>query len=420
MSALPAAPILEALRRELAIEPIGAPTGNLTIARGTFERRPLHVALVENRAASGSLGALESQRLAALFKIVARERSSLVLFLDSAGAKVSEGLKALGAFRGLYREGLAAALCGAPIAAVLGRNCYGGSSMLAHLAPQRLFNEGTQLAMSGPSIIASAAGVNVLDEAFRAIADASLSPAARAKASGANSVWKPGADIAAWLREALAQRGDAASALRLRHEGLAARFEKRAAEPVPEAVRRRDLEKIYAEGYQAHEGQGFLIGKGKRDGGEEDFAGIVGKNPLGAERAWRFAETVWRATEKPPGRFEVFLDCAAHSARLDDEKILLTEYIVDMGYALAALGAKGTQVGLTIVGKAGGGVYVALAAPARRVASVYGAADIQVLPGAAVAAILGESNEETPSFADYRAAGVADEELKLGIVPPTL
>jgi hypothetical protein len=416
VSALPGPPILEQLRALLAIEPIGEPSGNLSIARGSLEGRPVHVALVENRAASGSLGSLESQRLAALFKIVARERSSLVLFLDSAGAKVSEGLRALGAFRALYRAGLEAALSGAPIAAVLGKNCYGGSSMLAHLAPQRLFSETTQMAMSGPTIIASAAGVNVLDEVFRAMAEASLSPAARAKASGANSVWKPGTDMKAWLREALAQRGDAASALRFRHEGLAARFDKRVAEPALEALRRRDLEKIYADGYEARESQGFVVGKGKREGAEEYFAGIVGKNPLGAERAWRFAETVWRATDKPPRRFEVFLDCAAHAARLDDEKVVLTEYIVDMGYALAVLASKGTQVGLTILGKAGGGVYVALAAPARTVTSVYGA-DIQVLPGAAVAAILGESHEETSAFADYRAAGVADEELKLGFVP---
>jgi Malonate decarboxylase gamma subunit (MdcE) len=418
VSAPPGPPILDALRSTLAFEPVGQAAGNLTIGRGSFKGRPLHMALVENRIASGSLGSLESKRLAALFTIVARERSSLVLFLDSAGARVSEGLRALGAFRALYRAGLEAALSPAPIAAVLGRNCYGGSSMLAHIAPQRLFSETTQMAMSGPSIMASSAGVNVLDEVFRAMAEASLSPAARAKASGANSVWKQGADLEPWLREALAQRGDAASGLRFRHEALAARFERSSADAPPEVLRRRDLEKIYPEGYEARESQGFMTGKGKRGGAEEDFAGIVGKNPLGAARAWRFADTVWRACDAPPRHFEVFLDCAAHAARLEDEKIVLTEYIVDMGYALAALAAKGTRVGLTIVGKAGGGVYVALAAPAARVTSVYGA-DIQVLPGAAVAAILGESHEETPGFAEYRAAGVADEELKLGFVPGT-
>ena len=87
-----------------------------------------------------------------------------------------------------------------------------------------------------------------------------------------------------------------------------------------------------------------------------------------------------------------------------------------MGFALACLAAEGTRVGLTIVGQAGGGVYVALAAPANRVASLHGA-NIQVLPGSAVAAILGSSKESVPEFADYRAAGVADEEIKLGIIP---
>jgi hypothetical protein len=94
----------------------------------------------------------------------------------------------------------------------------------------------------------------------------------------------------------------------------------------------------------------------------------------------------------------------------------LSDFIVDMALALAALGARGTQVGLTVLGKAGGGVYVALAAPARCVASVYGA-DIQVLPASAVAAILGEGRDAVPSFPEYRAAGVADEEIKLGLVP---
>ena len=60
-------------------------------------------------------------------------------------------------------------------------------------------------------------------------------------------------------------------------------------------------------------------------------------------------------------------------------------------------------------------MYVALAAPARRVTSLYGA-DIQVLPGSAVAAILGEARDSVPAFDDYRAAGVADQEIKLGLV----
>jgi len=159
-------------------------------------------------------------------------------------------------------------------------------------------------------------------------------------------------------------------------------------------------------------------GHGIRETGDESFAGIVGKAPLGITRAWRFADAVWKLADDPPPRLEVYLDCATHAGRLEDEKAVLTEFIVDMACALFALGRRGTKVGLTVLGKAGGGVYVALAGPASRVASIHGA-DIQVLPGSAVAAILGSSTESAPVFDEYRKSGVADEEIKLGIVPGT-
>jgi hypothetical protein len=285
--------------------------------------------------------------------------------------------------------------------------------MLAHLAPQRLFSPVTQLAMSGPSILASAAGVSALDEMFRAMAQASISPKARVEASTANALWD-GSDPSAWLREALAPRSAPDATLRTRHEALRMRLPK-GAESTWEPVRRRDLEKLYS-GYEAREADGVLAGHGVRETGDESFVGIVGKAPLGITRAWRFAEAVWKLADESPHRLEVYLDCATHAGRLEDEKAVLTEFIVDMACALFALGRRGTKVGLTVLGKAGGGVYVALAAPASRVASIHGA-DIQVLPGSAVAAILGESRESAPVFDEYRKSGVADEEIRLGIVP---
>ena len=418
MSAPANPPLLEELLAAISYEEDAAAFGNLRLGRGKLGQRAVRAAVVENRRAGGSLGMLECDRLGDAFRECARERTPVVMFLDSAGARVSEGLRALGAFRMLYRAGLEASLAGVPIAAVLGRNCYGGGSMLAHLASRRLFSPITQLAMSGPTIIASSAGVNVLDEMFIAMAQASMSAQARAKASAANVLWQPGTDLAAWLGETLAAVPDAVAAKRARHDEIAARLDRREKDAPSEEVTRRDLEKIYAEGYAARESEGFLEGTGKRDGREEAFVGIVGKSALGTRRAWRFADAAWRHCDRPPAHLEVFLDCATHAARLEEEKIVLTEFIVDMGFALAALAAKGTSIGLTVLGKAGGGVYVALAAPAARVASVYGAADIQVLPATAVAAILGESSESAPSFDEYRAARVAEDEIKLGFVPP--
>jgi hypothetical protein len=394
----------------------GAPAGNVTLGRGMLDGRALHVALIENRVASGAIGTIEAARLGAVLDAAAADRSPVLVCIDSAGAKVSEGLKALGAFRALYRAGLGAALRGVPIAAVVGRNCYGGSSMLAHLASQRLLSDETQLAMSGPAVIASASGMDPLDDMFRAMAQATMSATARVKTSAANALLAPDGNPLPWLREALAPRGDMVDAFRIRHEALAARFEKMPAERPWEAVRRRDLDKLYDGGCEARESDGILDGNGTRDSIPERFVGLVGKSALSAARAWRFADIVWKLLDDPPARLEVYLDCATHAARLEEEKLILTEFVVDMGVSLASLGRRGTDVGLTVAGKAGGGVYVALAAPAKSVTSLYGA-DIQVLPGSAVAAILGEARESVPAFDDYRAAGVADQEIKLGLVP---
>ena len=417
MSAAPG--ILEALVAALAFEPQAERTGNLTVGRGVLDGRGVRMALVENRFASGSLGTAECERLAALFRVALEERSPLVLFLDSAGAKVSEGLRALGAFRMLYRAGLEAALAGVPMAAVLGRNCFGGASMLAHLASHRLFSPHTQLAMSGPAILAAGAGMNPLDEMFRAIAEASISAASRAQANGANVVWDAGFDLASWLTNGLAPRSAGPETFRMRHEALELRLGAPPRAGIPDKVQRRDLEKIYPAGYEARESAGFLEGQGTHADGPERFLGIVGKQPLGAGRAWKLANAAWALAQDPASkgsRLRVFLDCATHTPKLDDEKIVLSEYIADMGFALAAAAAAGLRVELTVLGKAGGGVYVALAAPAPVVSAVHGA-QIQVLPGAAVAAILGEVKEEAPQAAEYRAAGVAEEELKLGLVP---
>lgn len=410
--ATPLAAALEAL----AFEPAAERAGNLVWGRGTLDGRNVRVVVIENRLASGSLGRLECDRLAKLLAIAQHERVPLLLGIDSAGARVSEGLHALGAFRRLYGAGLAAMLAGVPMAAVLGTHCYGGASMLAHLASRRLFAPATRMAMSGPAILAASAGMSATDEMFRAMAEAAMSADARSKVNPANTAWTGAMDVAAWLREALAAPADPGASLRARHEALASRLPRETGRAVAETVRRRDLERIYASS-EARETRGFLEGRGTREGGgEEDFLGVVGNAPLGIARAWALADAVWRRLAAPPQRLEVYLDCASHAPRLEDERAIQSEFIADMSAALAALAARGTRVGLTILGKAGGGVYVALAAPAHRVASVHGA-DIQVLPGAAVAAILGEAHHAVPAFADYRAAGVADEELRLGLVP---
>ncbi|HYC35440.1 MAG TPA: carboxyl transferase domain-containing protein [Usitatibacter sp.] len=414
-----AAPSLrEELLALLAYSPLGEAAGNVTLGSGTLDGHRVHVGLVENRGASGAIGVAEAERLGSIFKVARAERAALVLFLNSAGAKVSEGLRALGAFRRLYAAGLEALFDDTPVAVALGRNCFGGSSMLAHLGRRRLFAADSKLAMSGPAVIAAASGSNPLDEMFRAMVDASIAASRRVEVSPLNTLWSPGMDLGDWLRESLAPAPlPVAERLAKHHVDLAARFPKARAEPRWEEVRRADLDRLYPGGYSARESHGVLTGTARVDDGEVQLVGLLGPTPVRAARAWEFAEAAWKLRGRSLSRVEVLLDCASHAPALDDERLIQTEYIVDMAMALHALAREGAQVGCTVLGKAGGGVYVALAAPASRVTSVYGAADIQVLPGAAVAAILGESRDSAAAFDEYRTAGVAEREAKLGLVP---
>jgi hypothetical protein len=249
------------------------------------------------------------------------------------------------------------------------------------------------------------------------MAEATLGAASRAKQSPANVAWTPGMDLAAWLREALGPVPKPWTALHHRHVALKARLPTPEAHGPAEAVRRKDLDRIFTDGYDVHDAAGVFTGHAGRTDGQAPLLGLVGRTTVGAERAWRFAQAAWHHARTPPARIELLLDCESHAPRLDDEKIVLTEYIVDMGAALAALAARGTRIELTVLGKAGGGVYVALAAPAAHVRTIYGATHIQVLPGSAVASILGGSDEQRADIDECRRAGVADEELKLGLVP---
>ena len=75
--------LLDALRTAIAFEPQGERVFNLSFGRGTLDGKPVRMALVENRFASGSIGAAEAERLGALFKVAAREKSPLILYIDS-------------------------------------------------------------------------------------------------------------------------------------------------------------------------------------------------------------------------------------------------------------------------------------------------------------------------------------------------
>lgn len=412
---------LVAIKSRFEFSATAEPTGNLTMGRGRAYAGvgkaavPIHVAIVENKIASGSLGVKECDKLASLFTVVAAQKRGLVLYLDSAGARVSEGLAALGAFRYMYRAALDAVASGAPLLVICGGNCFGGASMLAALAGSRGYTANTRFAMSGPAILAQAAGISALDDIFMAMSMAAISGTARARLGAQEAI------VANPLSTILP--APAANALLDRHHALGERL---AADQTTEPGRsgkleRKDLAKLYPDGYWIEERNGVLSGEARCDGQRVTLAGFVGGKLLGAAGAWAQADAVWKmlvpagSATKRPHALHVLVDCESHATSLDDERIMLSAYLADLACALHALAQAGTRIETTILGKLGGGVYVALCAPATRVNLLYGA-EIHVLPGRALASILGETNTQKIEFAEYQATRVADRELKLGIV----
>ncbi|MEO8103833.1 MAG: biotin-independent malonate decarboxylase subunit gamma, partial [Betaproteobacteria bacterium] len=317
---------LAQLRTQFDFQPVGQPVGNLTLGKGTLRGQPLHMALVENRNASGALGAKESDRLASLFKVIAAKQAPLVMYLDSAGAKVSEGLPALGAFRHMYRAALAMAESGAPTAVFCGANCYGGASMLASLAGTRYYSRNTRLAMSGPAILAQTAGVSVLDEMFQAVSLASIGADARIKLPG-NLAVSPSA-----MSEELPRAATSGA----RHAELGARLAQignGAGNAAPEKIERKDLDKLYPQGYTLHEQQGVLRGEAVVEGSTVAVVGLIGGKLLGAARAWTLADLVWARRASPPRTLHLLIDCESHATTLDDERVMLSAYLANLSCA---------------------------------------------------------------------------------------
>lgn len=398
---------LTLFKQHLSFEPIGVPTGNLTLGKGRANGAAAMVGLVESRIASGALGVAECEKLASAFKITATTQKPLFLWLDSAGAKVSEGLPALGAFRRMYGAALVAAASGAPITVACGTNCFGGASMTSALAGRRLYCDNTRFAMSGPAILAQSAGMASTDEMFQAMATAAIGVETRTLFAPAN------------VRFEASQLGIAPPVeLPTRHRELKSRLEAGQRLPrtgVPESIRRKDLDKLYAEGYETKLAGQHFTGSGTRDGVRAHIVGWLAGGAMNATEAWRLADAMFHLQPAPGEELHVLIDCDAHAASLEDERLLLSEFVAHLAACLHAHAARGTIVRTFVLGKLGGGIYVALTAAAKEVVMLYGS-EIQLLPGKAIASILGEEGAAGFAFADYKKAGVAETELKLGLV----
>ena len=348
--------------------------GTLLAGEARAAGRRIRVALTDRRAAGGSLGVAESAAVAALLRRCRDDGSPLVLVLDSAGARLDEGLPALGAFRRLYREVLDARLAGVPMIALLARDCFGGASMLAATCSARAACAATRYGMSGPGVIEALAGPQELDSADAAAVRSLYGARARAASKAVERVC---GDSAVGFRQALsallASTSPTAPDLPAQHHRLEQRLVRAGHAPVAASA-------------------------------AQALAAFATGAPVGALALWRLADCMLHLD--PGATLTLLLDSPGQTPSRADEALVLSEYVAHAALCIAQRAGMGNDIRLEIGGEAAGGIYVALAAPARRV-QARPQASVRVLPKAAVEKILRQSPQDS-DLEQALTAGVID------------
>jgi enoyl-CoA hydratase/carnithine racemase len=349
--------------------------GSLLISEALIDGRPARVALTDRTQAGGAFGVEESAALQAVMERSIADRVAVALVLDSAGARLDQGLPALAAFRCLFAAALKARLAGVPMIAIVARDCFGGASMLAALCGRRLAMGNARFGLSGPGIIEVLAGKVELDASDRRSVAALFGAQARLSIGVFDEIC---ADDSQTLRDAFAAALTASALPRL---DLRANHDR---------LRRRLVD--------AH----VAVSNAR-----EPWRGFVNGAAVTARDCWLAAESLLATAV--PSDLDISLDSPGQAATRLDESLGLSEYAVHLALCLMRRAAEGGRIRLTITGEAAGAIYVALSAPAVRVFARHAAA-VRLLPPGAVARVLGAALPDAQLALALR-SGVVDEVL---------
>jgi acetyl-CoA carboxylase beta subunit len=340
--------------------------GSILFVRGKLAQRPVHLALTDRRRAGGALGARESDELRDLLVHARPDRRAVVLVLESAGARLDEGLASLGAFRRLFAAVLDTRLTGIELIGVVHGDCFGGASLVTFACQQQIGVAAARIGLSGPAIIAASGAVD--REAVRRLVGVEQ-----------RHVWQVlpricDDDVGA-LRDGLVAllAGQApALDLRDRHQRLHQRLIRAGLAPAMPPER---------------------------------WIGFVEGQPVGARACWLAAE--WLLEHQPRDALDILLDTPGHATTALEEMLGLSEFVAHLALCLMHIKTQGTHLRLKITGQASGAIYVALAAPATTVLAQANAR-VRVLPPEAVARVL-RTALPAEDLERARECGVIDE-----------
>lgn len=115
--------------------------------------QPIVLVRSEETPNKGALGAVEIDLICSAFAYAAEKHWPVVLYLNSSGARLNEGDGIQASFRKLLNAALAFRSEGRRIVVLMGKNVFGGASLLAMSGHARIYSEATRVSMTGPRVM---------------------------------------------------------------------------------------------------------------------------------------------------------------------------------------------------------------------------------------------------------------------------
>ncbi len=144
----------------------------VAVGKATLEGTTVFVAAQEGGFMGGAVGEVHGAKLVGLLRrAVIEQAAAVILLLESGGVRLHEANAGLIAVSEVMRAVLDAREAGVPVITLAGgaNGVFGGMGIVARCTNTIIMSEEARLAMSGPEVIETAAGVEEFDSRDRAL-----------------------------------------------------------------------------------------------------------------------------------------------------------------------------------------------------------------------------------------------------------
>lgn len=150
----------------------GAFDDGVIVGSATLDGRPVLVIAQEGQFMGGAVGEIHGAKIVGLLRRAVEEKPAAVIFMaDSGGVRLHEANAGLIAISEVMRAVLDTRAAGVPVIALVGGSCgaFGGMGIVSRLCSAIVMSEEGRLALSGPEVIETVAGVEEFDSKDRAL-----------------------------------------------------------------------------------------------------------------------------------------------------------------------------------------------------------------------------------------------------------